>query len=418
MPSFTNEGAVHLDTPSEEQERAERMEGQVFSEANKPKLARDFSWGSQGSLDSAKRWSQGNCKNIAIFILAILVVILTGLTLHQELTNGLGLSFLTNESKLAKEKEVLENLRNETRVVAEEIQDMKNILKDLNDSTIINEVKETRTSIDVKTSKIAEKVQELEDEVKDGHKDLKKAMKKVENSLLNPHKAIACLAKMKTVGHIRSYMSVQAFRSKLYLFVSPTSSYRMKNHEEAKQSCKDKEMELVSIQSHDENSFLMSQADDANWYWTSGWRNSSSSSKWMWGKDGDQWAVEGKPCQTTSNNNATCVFPFTYKGVEYNGCTSSVSSPSTSSYGYTSKEWCATDNTHYRYPYSWGRYHDREFTSYGECGKCEGTYRNWNENEPNNHQGTEECLTMDGKTGKWNDHSCDKKGWYICEIAC
>ncbi|CAD7941754.1 unnamed protein product [Amoebophrya sp. A25] len=41
-------------------------------------------------------------------------------------------------------------------------------------------------------------------------------------------------------------------------------------------------------------------------------------------------------------------------------------------------------------------------------------YKKWGKREPNNWGGREDCTTMKGKNGKWNDLSCGAKRWFVC----
>ena len=41
-------------------------------------------------------------------------------------------------------------------------------------------------------------------------------------------------------------------------------------------------------------------------------------------------------------------------------------------------------------------------------------YQNWGPNEPNNHNGDEDCMMMWLYSGKWNDVTCGWPGNYIC----
>jgi len=41
-------------------------------------------------------------------------------------------------------------------------------------------------------------------------------------------------------------------------------------------------------------------------------------------------------------------------------------------------------------------------------------YKNWGPNEPNNHNGDEDCMMMWAYTGKWNDVQCRWPGNYVC----
>ena len=52
-------------------------------------------------------------------------------------------------------------------------------------------------------------------------------------------------------------------------------------------------------------------------------------------------------------------------------------------------------------------------------------YSNWNENEPNNDQGIENCGEITSRhvfygidEGKWNDVPCDKLDVAVCQIEC
>ena len=42
-------------------------------------------------------------------------------------------------------------------------------------------------------------------------------------------------------------------------------------------------------------------------------------------------------------------------------------------------------------------------------------YQNWKENQPDNIEGVENCIIMDGyDTYGWEDRSCSKKFSYVC----
>ncbi|XP_048740971.1 low affinity immunoglobulin epsilon Fc receptor-like [Ostrea edulis] len=42
-------------------------------------------------------------------------------------------------------------------------------------------------------------------------------------------------------------------------------------------------------------------------------------------------------------------------------------------------------------------------------------FTNWNDNEPNNHRGIEDCVEW-VSNGKWNDAPCDVKRQFVCEM--
>jgi C-type mannose receptor len=47
-------------------------------------------------------------------------------------------------------------------------------------------------------------------------------------------------------------------------------------------------------------------------------------------------------------------------------------------------------------------------------------YLNWDDGEPNNWDGWEDCMVIlygTGKVGKWNDMFCDRRYYFICEKA-
>lgn len=45
------------------------------------------------------------------------------------------------------------------------------------------------------------------------------------------------------------------------------------------------------------------------------------------------------------------------------------------------------------------------------------TYSNWAKNEPNNHEGNEDCIEISAlRSGQWNDYRCDKNLLIICEF--
>ena len=39
----------------------------------------------------------------------------------------------------------------------------------------------------------------------------------------------------------------------------------------------------------------------------------------------------------------------------------------------------------------------------------------WNENEPNDWKGPENCVEMLNRCGRWNDKRCSKSNAYVCE---
>lgn len=44
------------------------------------------------------------------------------------------------------------------------------------------------------------------------------------------------------------------------------------------------------------------------------------------------------------------------------------------------------------------------------------TYTNWGPTEPNNEGGNEHCIDLYSNINyKWNDHSCVKERYFICE---
>jgi len=45
------------------------------------------------------------------------------------------------------------------------------------------------------------------------------------------------------------------------------------------------------------------------------------------------------------------------------------------------------------------------------------TYANWKEGEPNDWDGLEPCVMMDGADGKWNDEKCHLLLNWICGIS-
>ena len=57
----------------------------------------------------------------------------------------------------------------------------------------------------------------------------------------------------------------------------------------------------------------------------------------------------------------------------------------------------------------------------GEISDSPILYTDWGEKEPNNDDGNEGCLdlyggnSVDGVTSKWNDESCKRKRFFICE---
>jgi len=44
-------------------------------------------------------------------------------------------------------------------------------------------------------------------------------------------------------------------------------------------------------------------------------------------------------------------------------------------------------------------------------------YANWNDGEPNNWNGDENCAQIDAASGNWNDVSCSTEGAFVCEYA-
>ena len=59
------------------------------------------------------------------------------------------------------------------------------------------------------------------------------------------------------------------------------------------------------------------------------------------------------------------------------------------------------------------RRHDKKF--YDTCGK-QVSYKRWNNKEPNDVGGHENCGHMYVYGGKWNDINCNSRWGYICEI--
>ncbi|XP_062576550.1 perlucin-like protein [Saccostrea cucullata] len=47
--------------------------------------------------------------------------------------------------------------------------------------------------------------------------------------------------------------------------------------------------------------------------------------------------------------------------------------------------------------------------------KKELNYTNWEENEPNNYGGNEDCLVIIVPDGNWYDEICDKQYQFVCE---
>ena len=45
------------------------------------------------------------------------------------------------------------------------------------------------------------------------------------------------------------------------------------------------------------------------------------------------------------------------------------------------------------------------------------TFINWADGEPNDKDGTENCVEMLRTNGKWNDMPCSQNMGYICEKA-
>ncbi len=54
---------------------------------------------------------------------------------------------------------------------------------------------------------------------------------------------------------------------------------------------------------------------------------------------------------------------------------------------------------------------------YEADGEIDGVYTNWQSSEPNNYDDDENCVSMSGEDGTWNDVSCSSSYRYVCEIA-
>ncbi len=48
---------------------------------------------------------------------------------------------------------------------------------------------------------------------------------------------------------------------------------------------------------------------------------------------------------------------------------------------------------------------------------CPIIYKNFNDNQPDDHDKNEDCLHIHKSSGKWNDISCNMKPTFICEVS-
>jgi hypothetical protein len=56
------------------------------------------------------------------------------------------------------------------------------------------------------------------------------------------------------------------------------------------------------------------------------------------------------------------------------------------------------------------------FWAGGENGSAQnGLFANWNDGEPNNSGGNEDCVEMMASSGLWNDQRCYVSRSYLCE---
>ncbi|TMW49789.1 hypothetical protein DOY81_005146, partial [Sarcophaga bullata] len=58
--------------------------------------------------------------------------------------------------------------------------------------------------------------------------------------------------------------------------------------------------------------------------------------------------------------------------------------------------------------------HEGEFV-WLSTGRTMENFSNWEETEPNNLKGGEDCMEMKAITGQWNDHYCTMEKHFVCE---